>query len=189
MTRICRATLFLSSLAVLAATAPCQRHESERVEVESRADARADARGGDTRRVTHTVTHRVVVVNGKTVVDERTENGKPVKSFRRGPVGGIGRRVDRGVDRPSLPAMPDPQETLRRMKEQLERELGRELPLGGFDEPMPPRRAPIPKPADAPKPAEASKPADASKLRKAKQTGNAGSRRAPGRLEPRRRLR
>lgn len=55
---------------------------------EAHAEARADGKGSGPRtsRSSQTVTHRVVVENGRTVVDERTENGRRVPAGKgRGP--------------------------------------------------------------------------------------------------------
>ena len=104
-------TFSLLALTALAAATPCQEKKTSRAE--ARAEARADAGGSGDKRSSHSVTHRVVVVNGKKIVDERTENGRPVGSGRVG----SGR-----PPLPGKPAVPDADELLRRMREQLERD-------------------------------------------------------------------
>lgn len=79
---------------------------------EARADAKADARADASQRRSHT--RRVVVVNGKTVVDEETVDGKPVRPGRR-PAPAIPRQPRL----PELPELPDPE----RLLEELERDL------------------------------------------------------------------
>lgn len=153
---------FLFALVACCASAFAQQPANQKSE--AKAEARAEARSDGGGSKTHSVTHRVVVVNGKTVVDERTENGRPVDK------GAAPRRRGRG--RPA-PAGGDARETLRRMKEQLERDLGRELPLGGFDEPLP-------------KPGKKAKKATS---RRADATSGKKSAPRRGRLQPRRKLR
>ena len=108
-------TLFSFSLCTLLATAAVAQTPAPKVaKADARAEARAkaDAKSSDSSHSSHTVTHRVVVENGRTVVDERTENGSPV------PAGGPG---PAGV--PPLPAI-DADEMLRKLREQVEREVG-----------------------------------------------------------------
>lgn len=157
-------TFSLLALTALAAATPCQEKKTSRAE--ARAEARADAGGSGDKRSSHSVTHRVVVVNGKKIVDERTENGRPVGSGRVG----SGR-----PPLPGKPAVPDADELLRRMREQLERDLGRKLPLGGFGEPLPKQGS-----------------SSARKTARAETSPRKPTRRAKparGRLEPRRKLR
>ena len=126
-------TLFSFSLCTLLATAAVAQTPAPKVaKADARAEARAkaDAKSSDSSHSSHTVTHRVVVENGRTVVDERTENGSPV------PAGGPG---PAGV--PPLPAI-DADEMLRKLREQVEREVGGGLPpipVGG--QPLDGRRA------------------------------------------------
>jgi len=98
----------LSFLALAAVELPAQQP--------ARAEARAEARPA-TARSSQTVTHRVVVENGKTVVDERTVDGKPVGG---GKLGGGVRPVPGGAI--------DAEEMLRKLREQVEGDLGRALP-------------------------------------------------------------
>jgi hypothetical protein len=128
-------TLFSFSLCTLLATAAvAQTPAPKAAKADARAEARAeaDAQQSDSSRSSHTSTHRVVVENGRTVVDERTENGSPV------PAGGAG-PGPAGV--PPLPAI-DADEMLRKLREQVEREVGGGLPpipVGG--QPLDGRRA------------------------------------------------
>ncbi len=97
---------------------------------EAKSEARAEARATGSQRVTH----RVVVVNGKTVVDERTVDGTP------GPGAGAGD--------PGLGGL-DAEEMLRKLREQVEREAGGGLPPVD----MPPLKQPpvkLPPPAKQP---------------------------------------
>lgn len=96
----------LSLLLLATLVAPVEAQD--RGHAEARADAQAHATGDSVR----SVTHRVVVVNGKTVVDERTENGKPVG---RGAVGG---------PQLPLPGAGAPEDLLRDLEAQMRRQLG-----------------------------------------------------------------
>lgn len=111
-----RTTLPLLSAAFLAAApliAQQPAPQSSSASANARAEARAEANGSgpQSSQQRRTVTHRVVVRNGRKVVDERTENGKPVPAGN-----GNGRS-----------GMPDAEAMLRRMREQMQREL-RQLP-------------------------------------------------------------
>lgn len=100
----------------------------------ARAEAHANATNGESR----TATHRVVVVNGKTVVDERTESGKPIG-------GGAG-----GFPVP-MPGCASADDMLRQLQEQVARDMAAQG--GGL--PMPPDFSPpaLPsKPAAQPRP-------------------------------------
>lgn len=81
------------------------------VRSDQKSEARAEARATGSQRVTH----RVVVVNGKKVVDERTVDGKPA------PGGGA------GSGDPGLGGL-DAEEMLRKLREQVERDVGGGLP-------------------------------------------------------------
>jgi len=108
-------TLFATTaLAPLAAQAPRG--------ADARADAKAEARadGADRSHQSRSSSHRVVVRNGRTIVDERTENGRPVPSGKAGPSPKAG-----GAP---APAMPDPEELLRQMRERMRRQLEGALP-------------------------------------------------------------
>jgi len=173
MTDLKRAVLVLLSLSVPAA-AYAQGPTPKRSD--ARAEARAEARSDGGSSKTHSVTHRVVVVNGKTIVDERTENGRPVG-------GGARRGAGRRPAPMPMPKLEDPQEILRRMKRQLERELGRELPLGGFDEPLPGST----RKQSSRRSSKGSKSTSRKSARGSSPKGKPATRR--DRLEPRRRLR
>ena len=70
---------------------------------DAKADARADASGksSDSSHTSHTSTHRVVVENGRTIVDERTEDGRVVPSG-----GGAGGALPGGMPLPGgLPSL------------------------------------------------------------------------------------
>ncbi len=93
-TRNSRSIAFtFTCLALIAAPLTAQGHgkgagDRSSGKAEARAEARADSKGSGPRtsRSSHTVTHRVVVENGRTVVDERTENGRRVPTGKgRGP--------------------------------------------------------------------------------------------------------
>ena len=111
----------LSLCALFATTcmAHAQRPTAEKADARAEARANADARSSDSSRSSHSVTHKVVVVNGKTIVDERTENGRPT------PAGGAGGAGPVGL--PPLPEL-DAEEMLRTLREQVEREIGGGLP-------------------------------------------------------------
>lgn len=104
------------------ATLATRGHTQERGGAVARADAQAQATNGSSR----TATHRVVVENGKTVVDERTEHGKPV---------GSGAPAD---PLPPLPGVGSPEDLLR----ELEAQMGRQLGEAGGVLPLPPAGAP-----------------------------------------------
>jgi hypothetical protein len=131
-----RTTLFSFSLCTLLATAPVAQEPSpEGCKANARAEARASADGksSDSSRSSQTVTHRVVVKNGQKIVDERIENGKPA------PADGGGGAGLGGL--PPLPAL-DADEMLRRLREQVEEEVGLgrpPIPAGG--KPLDARRA------------------------------------------------
>ncbi|MCR9247396.1 MAG: hypothetical protein NXI31_20390 [bacterium] len=92
----------------------------------ARASATARANGPQTSRSSHSVTHRVVVRNGRTIVDERTENGRPTR-------GGKGR----GKPGAALP-FGDPHAEVEKMMERMRREM----PRGTIDLPrLDPRKA------------------------------------------------
>lgn len=117
-------------LAPLAGQKPANQHAEARAE--AHAEAHADGRGGvPGSRDVHSATHRVVVENGRTVVDARTVDGKPVPA---------------GAAPPAQPAQPplpvDPAELLRRLREQVERAVD----AGSPPAPTPP---PGPTPAQA----------------------------------------
>jgi hypothetical protein len=112
-------TLWLvSPLALLALAGPGTSQHDGNGNAKAHAEANATAQGGECR----TSTHRVVVVNGKTVVDERTENGVPV-----GPAGG---RPGGNGAAPLQPRLPMPQlggtsaeEMMRQMQEEVRRQM------------------------------------------------------------------
>ncbi|MFO1078388.1 MAG: hypothetical protein U1E73_11760 [Planctomycetota bacterium] len=83
--------ILLLCAAALAALAPAQQA--------NRSEARAEARASATNGQSHSATHRVVVENGKTVVDEHTDDSTPAA----GP----------------LPAMPSAEDLLRQLQEQM----------------------------------------------------------------------
>lgn len=114
-------------LAPLAGQKPANQHAEARAE--AHAEAHADGRGGvPGSRDVHSATHRVVVENGRTVVDARTVDGKPVPA---------------GAAQPAQPPLPvDPAELLRRLREQVERAVGAGSPP-----------APTPPPGPTPAPA------------------------------------
>lgn len=96
------------------------------------AEAHATARGGEST----SSTHRVVVVNGKTVVDERTENGKPAARGGATP-----------MPVPPMPPLPNgesAEEMLRRLQDELRRQLEQQglppLPQPPVPPPTPPTR-------------------------------------------------
>lgn len=188
-------TLFsLSLCTLLAANAMAQEPRPPVGKADARADARAEARGdhksSDSSRSSQTVTHRVVVVNGKTIVDERTENGRPAPAGRgAGSAGGAG-----GL--PPLPEL-DAEEMLRKLREQVERDIGGGLPplpvggrpVGGL--PVDGRRA-SDRASDSSKHSDSSKQSSSSKnspgkVDSAKDAAGKGSRPASdrGRLTPR----
>ena len=76
------------------------------------AQKKSDAKAGSSS--TKTSTHRVVIVNGKKIVDEKTVNGKKVPSS-----GDI-----------DLPSGEDAEEMLRKLRERMRREMGKGLPPG-----------------------------------------------------------
>jgi hypothetical protein len=80
---------------------------------QKRSDARAEAKAESSDNQKTTTTHRVVVVNGKKTVDEKTVNGKRVPSH----VGGV------------TPGA-DPEAMLRELRERMRREMGRGVPGG-----------------------------------------------------------
>lgn len=161
-------SLMALTLAGLAASQQAQQQGGQ-----ARAEAHATAQGGESK----SATHRVVVVNGKTVVDERTENGKPV-----GNGGGAGllpplplpagdnadqmlRRlqdeVRRQLEQQGTPPMPQPtgesaDQMLRRLQDEVRRQLEQQ---GTPPMPQPPVPPPVPptrhKPAKPPVPRRA----------------------------------
>ena len=126
MTHPMQIPVLLCALLATATGAFAQKPEGR---ADAKADARADASGksSDSSRSSHTSTHRVVVENGKTVVDERTEDGRVVPSGGARP-GGL--PLPGGL--PAMPAL-DPEELLRNLREQLDRQLGGALPSIPFD--------------------------------------------------------
>jgi len=123
--------LVLPFCSLLLGVATAQTPSPAPGKADARADARAEAHAtADGSRSSQSVTHRVVVINGKTVVDERTVDGKPVPGGVAGPAGG-------GF--PPLPPLgTDPEEMLRKLREQMEREMGGDLPPMPPMPPMPP---------------------------------------------------
>ena len=93
MTRIPQALLLLATLAVTGFATAQKRAESTSKQ---------------------TSTHRVVVVNGKTIVDEKTVDGRRVPS--------------KGVDAP-LPGL-DPQKMIRELRDRMRKAEAKGLPLG-----------------------------------------------------------
>lgn len=117
--------LFLCALLTTATGALAQKPDGRS---DARADSRADASGksSDSSHSSHTSTHKVVVVNGKTIVDERTEDGRPAPSG-----GAAGGALPGGVPMPGgLPSLPefDPEEMLKKLREQVEHEVGGAMP-------------------------------------------------------------
>jgi len=99
------------SVSALGQTPP----SSGKAEAKAEARASANASGsGDKSSSSQTVTHRVVVVNGKTIVDERKVNNKPVKSPN--PIGRRGPRP--GTDLESLQ-----REMMRKLEQQMQKDI------------------------------------------------------------------
>ncbi len=175
-------SLSLCSLftATLVAQAPRPQVGKAEGKAEARAEAKANAddKSSDSSRSSHTVTHKVVVVNGKKIVDERTENGRPAPAG--GGAGGAG-----PVGLPPLPDL-DAEEMLRKLREQVEREVGGGLPpLPRGDQPLGGGRA-SDRATDSSRRAPSSKHSE-TKGDSAKGATNTGSRPASdrGRLQPR----
>jgi len=90
-------------------SAAAQTPPSANSKAQANAEAKANSSDSKSNKSSssQTVTHRVVVENGKTIVDERIVDNKPAKGGRL----------------PIAPGM-DPEEMMRKMREQLEREMG-----------------------------------------------------------------
>lgn len=129
-----RCSVLPSSLLLLVAIAPLTAQQAGPAS-RAHAEAHANASGGESR----SSTHRVVVVDGRTVVDERSENGRPV-----GPGGAAGRGP-----LPPLPPLPSPGaddtgEMLRRLQEEVRRLLEQQgLPPQPTRPATPPRKATV----------------------------------------------
>ncbi|MBL8753760.1 MAG: hypothetical protein JNK15_10710 [Planctomycetes bacterium] len=136
--------LLLLPLCATVATA----QQNGRAEAKAEAHAHASARGGES----STSTHRVVVENGKVVVDERTTNGKPA--------GGAGAGAGRPGPMPPLPLpgdVPSADELLRQLQEQVRRDADAE---GGTapTRPVPGAKPVVPVPGARPAPPAARPP-------------------------------
>lgn len=126
-----RTPIFLCALLASATGAFAQNPDGRsNARAEARAEARADAHGNpsnssESSHSSHTSTHRIVIENGRTVVDERTEDGRAAPA---------GRRIGGGFPG-GMPALPDcdPEEMLRKLREEVERDVGRGMPTIPLD--------------------------------------------------------
>ncbi len=113
-------TAAVLSLPFLALSTPAQAR------AEANAKASAKSSGGDSLRSNSSSSHKVVVINGKTVVDEKTVDGKKVRGGKR-----RGRKLGKlDVDTDELLRRARTGKKLDGMMKDLKRRLVRNLPKG-----------------------------------------------------------
>lgn len=116
----------LLPIAALAQNPPSS--SSSNAEATAEANANANSSGGETKKSSQSSTHKVVVVNGKTIVDEKTVNGKPVGSGKRGGKRKPGRGAKPGLGgTPGLGLGGTPPADLEAMKRDMMRKLKEQM--------------------------------------------------------------
>ena len=114
MRRLIPFACLLLPLTIAAQTPP----STSKAEAKANASANSSDSKSKKSSSSQTVTHKVVVKNGKTIVDEKTVNGKPVK-------GGKG-RAGKGLGLGGMPSM-DTDAIMRDMMKDLRKQLGKDM--------------------------------------------------------------